>query len=324
MYDAEFFVPLSGFIIGYLFDDRIKTTAKFYKFLNGRLLTIYKYYLLSALPFLLGALMAKPSLWDFLSLAGSVAIMQNGGIFSDILPIYFYCFLLLYALFWLIPRLGFLFPLLVSGTIYVISQATYSAGWFGVGDRFIVFDIAAWQFFFMLFLFVGAHRREALELIKNLPRPAYFLLVVALGLLLVISRETSFFPTPFAGYEALNANWPRMQLHPIYLAKILVVIVLFCAVLVRPDGLLAWPNKLMRWYLSLPVLINVGKFSIQMFTLHVFMMAVFKEMSLHLLAPERYALALGLVFIFIAAPNAWVSRKLQSQTISLSAKAPLS
>ncbi|XHS00176.1 hypothetical protein ACFB49_17740 [Sphingomonas sp. DBB INV C78] len=53
MYDAEFFIPISGFIIGYLYATRIKTVGGFYAFLNGRLGTIYKYYLISAIPFLL-------------------------------------------------------------------------------------------------------------------------------------------------------------------------------------------------------------------------------------------------------------------------------
>lgn len=308
MYDAEFFVPISGFIIGFLFTDRIKTAAGFYRFLNGRLLTIYKYYLLSAVPFLLFALLANPS-WGFLPLVGSVAIMQDGGSYSDILPIYFYCFLLLYALFWMVPRVGFMPPLAVSGIIYLVSQATYSAGWFGLGDRFIIFDIAAWQFLFMIFLAIGAHSREALAFIENLPRKSYFAMIAALVVLLVIGRQTSFYPTPFAGYEALNPNWPRMQLHPLFMAKILVVIALFCTILVRPDGLLAWPNKVMRWYFSLPFLRNVGNFSIQMFTLHVFMMAIFKKVAPIMAVTDRYALAVVLIAIFVAAPNLWVMTK---------------
>ena len=235
--------------------------------------------------------------------------MQDGGAYSDILPIYFYCFLLLYALFWMVPRIGFGIPLLVSVAIYAVSQAFYQGGWFGLGSRFIVFDVAAWQFLFMIFLFIGSRSKEAAEVINHMPSRRYGVWVATLTVLMVVGRQTQFYPTPFAVPEGLAGNWPRMQLHPFFVVKIIVVCALFSFVILRPEGLLKWPNKLAKNYFTLPLLRNVGKYSIQMFTLHVFMMAAFKEVADSAPLQLRYAVAISLILVFIAAPNIWVVMK---------------
>ncbi|MXP44616.1 OpgC domain-containing protein [Allopontixanthobacter sediminis] len=308
MYDAEFFIPISGFIIGYLFAQRMNTTSLFYKFLNARLWTIYKYYLLSAVPFLIIAFFANPSL-SIIGPLTNVAVMQDGGAYSDILPIYFYCFLLLYMLFWMVPHIGFVLPLIVSATIYLWSQSQYQTGMFGLSSRFVIFDIAAWQFLFMLFLFLGARSKDAAEVMRRIPIRTYYAAFALLVIVLVAGRIPHPYPTSFPGYEELNPNWPRMQLHPLFLAKILTVCLLFTLVLLRPEGFLKWPNHFAKWYFALPFVRNVGKYSIQMFTLHVFMMALFNMLSNEFTLPMQYVFAIGLLALFIAAPNLWVNFK---------------
>lgn len=305
MHDAEFFIPISGFIIGYLFTERLRTASRLYGFLHSRLWTIYKYYLLSAVPFLILAFAAEPS-WGIINVSASVLLMQEGGAFSDILPIYFYCFLLLYALFWTVPRVGFAPALTVSGALYLLSQTGYQTGMFGLSSRFVVFDIAAWQFLFMIFLFIGARSQDAAEIIKQMSPRAYFIVVVILVGLLIVGSLTDYYPTPFAGHEALPFYWPRLQLHPLFLAKILIVCAIFSCVILRPDGLLRWPSFAARWYFTRQFLRNVGKYSIQMFTLHVFMMALFEVARVYLAIPGLYMLAFTLIAAFIAAPSLWI------------------
>ncbi|WP_380878618.1 hypothetical protein ACFB49_17760 [Sphingomonas sp. DBB INV C78] len=252
---------------------------------------------------------SSTSLAETLPLIGSVAVMRDGGAYSDILPIYFYCFLLLYGLFWMVPRIGLGTVLAISGLIYAASQATYAAGMFGYGNRFIVFDVPAWQFLLMAFLYIGTRSQDAAELIKRLPQGTFYALMAVAAVVVLVGRQTSYFPTPFEGFAELNSNWPRVQLHPVYLFKILAFISLFCAILLRPEGPLAWLDRVMRWYFSLPFLVNAGKYSIQMFTLHVFMMAGFQQAAPSLSAPGRYALAASLVLLFIVVPGAWVTAK---------------
>lgn len=307
LYDAEFFVPISGFIIGYLYTERLRTTAKFYDFLNTRLVTIYKYYLLSAVPFLIGQMFVAGASLQWLVL--DVAVMKEGGSYSDILPIYFYCFIILYALFWVVPRRGFSIPMAVSGAIYVASQASYSTGMFGLGGRFIVFDIAAWQFLFMIFLWVGARWREALACIRILSAEKYLAAIVGLAVLIAYGRFSTYYPTPFPPTVAPGIPWPRLQLHPFYLVQILAVCALLCAIFCRPCGVLAVPNGVMRWYFSMPWLRNVGRFSIQMFTLHVFIIAMMHRIEGRVSDAQFMLVALISLGAFIVIPSAWIIAK---------------
>jgi len=305
LYDAEFFIPISGFIIGYLFIERLKSTARFYKFIKARLRTIYPYYLLSAVPFILSTIAGDGR--NIFGLLAGILTMQDGGLYSDILPIYFYCFLILYAFLWMIPRTGLAGPLIISGIIYCVSQSSYSTGMFGLSSRFVVFDVAAWQFLLVLFIFIGAHYRRVLDIIERMSSRAYLIVFAMLAVLFLIGRQVDAYPTPFAGYESAPINWPRMQLHPFYLVKILLVSALICAPLVRPDGILSWPSKFMRWYFSLSILRNVGKYSIQSFTVHVFLVAIFIELSDNMSLASRYMFAISIIMFFVAMPNIWVS-----------------
>ena len=93
MFDAEFFIPISGFLIGYLYIERLRTTARFERFVGKRLLVIYRYHLFATVPFLVAAL---PGLGagEAIRLLLGVATVQAGGFYTDILPVYLYCFLL--------------------------------------------------------------------------------------------------------------------------------------------------------------------------------------------------------------------------------------
>jgi hypothetical protein len=93
LYDAEFFVLIAGLLIGHLWVNSYKTPITRRRFVIKRLSTIYRYNILSAVPFYCFALInGAPPIQTTLG----VVTMQMGGWYSDILPIYFVCFLLIF------------------------------------------------------------------------------------------------------------------------------------------------------------------------------------------------------------------------------------
>ncbi len=303
IFDAEFFVLIAGLLVGYLWNNAYKTTALRRRFVINRLFTIYRYYLLSALPFLVFSALSDTPLFKIVL---GVTFMQIGGWYSDILPIYFYCFLVL-APFVVFPRLNS--PVLmfaVSASIYIASQLTDLGGFFGASNAFVAFDVAAWQFLFVCSILIGKHGKTICNQIAE--AQASFAAVVLLVILAVslVLRQNSFYPNPLLISESLTGNAPRMGLHPLFLLRIFLLSAAAAIVLIRNDLWIRPVHKIAHWYFGLSVIRNVGKYSIQMFVLHVYIMALYKIAYVDAPNETKAAFAVVWIAVFIATPNLWL------------------
>ena len=315
MYDGEFFVLIAGLLVGVLTCKRTSMRANIRPFLMARIKIIYRYYLIAALPFLLFTTLAE-GLGSLPESAVNILVMIEGGAYSDILPIYFYCFVLLLALMVVIPQ-NFNVALAVSAVIYVYSQFYYDTGFMGLSSRFVVFDVAAWQFLFILSLYTGLHHEAVLRALDRLPEVAKALLALVLGLGVLAASRYLTYPA-IAELPALApSNWARMNLHPFYLLQIIAFALVVFLVLSSNSKLLSPLKTISTLYFRFRVLRNVGSYSIQMFTLHVYFMAIYKQVAAPMDDGQRSLLAIFILLLFVAAPNIRVWMKTR-QKISVS------
>lgn len=298
--DAEFFVFISGLLVGYLWYQKYTSQAAKKAFLSNRLTTIYKYYLLSALPIFVFSMLAGHS---FLKTFLNILTMQSGGAYSDVLPIYFICFLILgpFVLIKALNRPLILFA--ASFGIYVASQVTALQGFFGFSGAFVAFDIAAWQFLFIASLLVGRHALQ----IPNYVRSMDTKVIVALLAIIVITfgflRITPYFPDPMNPDQQLVGSAARFGLHPLYLLRIALIVGFVSIILIREDVWLRPLHRLGHGYLNLSLLRNVGKYSIQMFVFHVYILVIYQVVFSWADLWSKTLAALALVVLFVAVPN---------------------
>lgn len=300
--DAEFLVFLSGLLVGILYALKFQSRQKLADFLGQRISKIYAYYMLSAGPFLILLLMSGAGPVRYLFGLGEVAVLQNGGAYSDILPIYIVCFALLWAgsflLRW-VPHWGLLVP---SGAIYVASLYDYGGGIFGWGQRYLVFDLVAWQFLFCIAYLCGLKFREILAWINGLSVRGYWAVFVLTAAACLGQRWAFFYP-PFAEVPAGVAdNWPRMHLHPIHIVRTMAVVAFVTVAMTRSVRGTGWVTGVMRWYFSLPLLRYCGVWAIQMFVIHVYLIAAFANVLPALSAAEAFGAAMMAQAVFMAIP----------------------
>lgn len=306
LYDAEFFVLIAGLLVGYLWTNVYTTSTRRRKFVANRLMTIYRYYLLSALPFFISSTLAGASLIK--SILG-VAFMQIGGYYSDILPIYFVCFLIIapFAIFSLLNSPALL--LAASAVIYVGSQLTELGGFFGSSGAFVTFDIAAWQFLFVCSILIGKHGIEIYTKIENAEPRFIGITLLVLVVLSLILRQNDFYPNPLNLTETITGNKPRRGLHLLYLIRIFLISAGVAIILIRNDVWIRPIHKILHWYFGLAIIRNVGKYSIQMFVLHVYIMVLYKTSYHDTSDGTKAAFALFWIAVFIALPSLWLLLK---------------
>ena len=299
LYDAEFFVLIAGLLVGYLWGNVYRTSQLRRKFVINRLFTIYRYYLLSAIPFFVVSLTEGTTLIK--SMLG-VLSMQIGGWYSDILPIYFVCFILIFPFATLqnLNRPALMFG--VSGLVYLASQFTEFDGFFGSSSAFVVFDIAAWQFLFVCAILIGQRGLEFYEWIKKLDARVIGVVLMVLTVISIVLRQNNFYPNPLMLTEPLSGNAPRMGLHPLFLIRIVLISAGVSIILIRNDLWFRTIHKIMHWYFGLWIIKNVGKYSIQMFVFHVYIMALYKVVFVSADSSVKATFAVFWIVAFIAAP----------------------
>ena len=306
LYDAEFFIFIAGLLVGHLWATRYPTATLRKKFALNRLRTIYVWYAISAIPYVLSHPEANPNL-----IAGTVEVllMEHGGWFSDILPIYFVCFALLlpFAVWSALYRPGALLG--ISFAIYVASQLTNRFGFFGFTGKFVAFDIAAWQFIFFLSMMVGRSAPAWRAMILGLSRRTVLIAFPVLVAVLVWLGQWPHFPDPMQIVGGATNISARNGLHPLYIVRIAVAILAMALVVLRSDAWLGPIHRAVHWYFMLPVIRNVGRYSIQMFSLHVYILALYTVMIHDLPEPSRIAYAVLSVIAFVAAPNIYAAMK---------------
>ena len=301
LFDAEFFIPLAGFLVGYLFIEKMKDFARFGRFLGRRMALIYRYYLIAAVPFLVFAV-ARNGVEALPQSILSVLTVQRGGAYSDILPIYLYCFALLLPIGWLVARMGARVVVPISVAIYAVAFVLQMPGFFGLSGGLVWFNIAAWQLLFCVAFKVGVDHRDWGRRIAALSRTRYnaaLAVSVALVAALTILPSDAF---PLLPAEQNNPNaWVRQHLHPFYLLHTVAAIVAFTLLLLRREPGTARVGDALRWYVSLPILRVIGTYSIQMFTLHVYLIALLMWLAPITDRGTMAVVAVGVFAAFIAA-----------------------
>lgn len=321
--NAGFFIPVSGFLLGFIYFERLNSANERWKFLGKRLRVIYKYFLISSLPFLMLSIASR---WasDSLTLAsifkeiGLTLILENSGGFADILVVYFYCFLIIALLPFLLEVISMGAFLSVSGIIYLLSQASYQGGFLGISAAHVAFDISAWQFLFMLAFAAGAHRKHLLRKIQNFTEQEFIRTLTAAIIVYAMTLTVRDFITPFEPERGVNLGWPRLHLHPIFLVRVLAMIVVLSLVILHPSKIVRTPQRLLTTYFSWPVLENIGKYGIQMFTLHVYLMIAFLEIQPILSTLQQGILAVAILFAFAFTPTLYhrLSSRLRSSRLT--------
>ena len=306
VFDAEFFVIIAGFLVGYLARERIgdKPANRWDLawYLGRRTLTVYTYFTLTgfALLMLLGE--GAFSWHGALSTAANVLSFQDGPRFGGILGLYILCFLLLLAAILVLGvRPLVLVPL--SAGVYLFSQFFYMRGFWGIGGDIMAFDVMAWQFPFIASFAFGFHRKAVGRMIDRLPGPAALAAVVGLFCVSLILAQFWITP-PFAEVPPeMPRHWPRPQLHPYHLLKTVVLATAVTILLAGRHRLLAWPRAIAAAYFRLGFLRAIGKYSIRMFALHLILVSLFAYSLDRLTQGEKTALAFSILAVFIAAPG---------------------
>ncbi len=312
LWDAEFLVLLSGLLAGILYVDKFKGPQKQARFLRSRLVKIYRFYLYSTGPFLiLLALSPGVGLPDMVGGMLEVLLIQNGGGFSDILPIYIYCFALLWLATVTIVRFGTIWVLVPSALIYLLSQPNYAPGFFGLGQKFMMFDIAAWQFLFAIFYVVGSKYHEICRWLRSLPDRQFLGLLATAGVLALSQRWLWVYP-PFGTLpDEAHALWFRMQLHPVHLLRTLLVTAFFGLLLAHSTPVTRWAQRVVQWYFTLKLLRLCGVWAIQMFVIHVYLIAFFFYFHEGWGATMKLSVAVVLQLVFMVLPlgvDWWMKR----------------
>lgn len=303
LFDAEFFVLIAGLLVGHLFSIAYKTSQLRLRFIINRLSTIYRYYILSALPFFVFSLMNGAPVID--SILG-VLSMQMGGWYSDILPIYFVCFVLVspFAVILILDRPFLIFS--TSAVIYGVSQFTNLNGFFGFSGGFVAFDIAAWQFLFICAILVGQRGVKLYHWVNRADARTLGLIFLIITVLSVLLRQNNFYPNPLMLGESLGGNSPRMGLHPLFLIRILLISGGIAIILIRGDFWIRPIHMIMHLYFGLSIIRNVGKYSIQMFVVHVYIMALYQIVFWDDSGLAKGIFAIFSIVVFIGIPNFWV------------------
>jgi len=310
VFDAEFFVIIAGFLVGYLAHERIgerigakpATRWELARYLGRRTLTVYAYFTLAGFAVLMLLGQGVFSWHGALTTAADVLTFQNGPRFGGILGLYILCFLMLLAAIVVLgARPLILLPL--SAGLYLVSQFFYTRGLWGIGGDIMAFDVTAWQFPFIASFALGFHRKAVGRLIDRLPGPAALVAVAGLLCLSLILAKVWITP-PFADVPPdMPRHWPRPQLHPYHLLKTLVLASAVTLLLAGRHRLLAWPRAVVAGYFRLGFLRAIGRYSIRMFTLHLILVSLFGYSLDRLSQGEKTGLAFALLAVFIAAPS---------------------
>ncbi|MFY0681243.1 MAG: OpgC domain-containing protein [Thalassovita sp.] len=300
--DAEFLVFLSGLLVGILYAMKFKGPQKLAVFLTQRLGKIYRFYLWSAVPFLALALAQDVRGVSFLWAIVEVFLIQNGGAFSDILPIYLFCFVLLLGGTFVLRRGPVPWLLLPSVALYCVSLFNYDNGVFGLGAKFLIFDLAAWQLVFFIAFVLGAYYQQIGAWVAGLSDRTYLALFVTFACLTVLQRWALFY-TPITELPPeVTDYWYRMHLHPVHLLRMMIVVVFFALVAMRSVRVTRPFTAVLQWYFTLPLLRYCGMYAIQMFVIHVYIIGAFSYFQAGWGSSEKMIAAIFVQLAYMALP----------------------
>lgn len=291
--DAEFFVAVSGFLVGMI---GFRKPGGFASFAVKRLRVVAVYYLICLAPvILLTRVLARDGgLVPALEAILRGIALQNAGFYAEVLMIYLVCFVqaLVFArLFgermdrWLAA----------SGALWLAGQIADMPGMFGLVGGGQYFNFAAWQLLFIAAIALGRRAPQAAAAIRAIPaarRGAVFVLCLGLSLTLAamdlwsLARDT--------------AMGPRSNLSPVWLLQTALICAAVAIPLLSPERGFAAPRRALEFYFRLPILRRIGAWSIQAFTLHVLLISFLRLVQAQAApveARERAALLTLLVFV---------------------------
>ena len=301
LWDAEFFVPISGFLVGYLCCGDPARKRSVFPFLVGRLGVIYRYLLICFLPGLLLSIAAAAPGGDVTAVVNDVVdmlLLQRGAFFAHVLIIYFACFLLCGAFALSLGEEPDKW-LLASFLIWCVAQVTGRTGFFGVIGGELPFDVGAWQFLFVLSFWCGARTEQIRARIAGLSGPAALSLCAGLVLFFFAS---GFLYKMGPGWDWFTADASRIQLNAGFLARICAACAIAVLILSRGERAFQPLRRVMVFYFTLRPLRAIGKYSIQAFTLHVLLCALLFQLDLEAMSvTDQRVAAAATVAVFVAA-----------------------
>ncbi len=302
MWDAEFFVLISGGLCGYLSFNKYGLAGRLRRFLGGRAGLLLVHVLFGQYIFF-----ALISPHEFsMDRMVSIALLQEGSFLPAVLEMYFYCFILLFILTLVVPNVAAMLAL--SLALYAAGHHYEERGVFGYGSS--AFNLATWQFLFMLGFAFGWYEHRVRRVVKGLRAPSLYLAIAALAALFIAMMPTD--PQwPIVKQEEAPTWLARDHLDPSYLIRIL----LFSAAmyLLLASGRENPVTHLVRAWFSLPFLQRLGQASLRCFTFHVVLVAAFIAYQERWSQDHTLPLALVMLALFIAFPYASKAFELRLQ-----------
>jgi hypothetical protein len=300
LYDAEFFVLISGWLVGVLTSKRSDGRFGLARFCLKRMRLIYLYLILCNLPFFALELWRGEAIASLpVRIISSLALL-DGSLLSGVLYIYLFCFAYLLILGTVFSN-RFLMAS-ASGALYTFGLIHGQTGAFGYGEDITYFNLQTWQLVFLAGFILGERRVVIADFVQRLGSRAVKF-VTTLSIVVVMG---SYLHGWYPGIGLMPGQSDildaRHQLHPIYLLRLVAFGALVCVHIgarAARDGLIA---RSIKAYFNLPFLQRMGAVSIQAFTFHVFLIFTFKLFAASVENNVRTIAGFGFLFLFAAFP----------------------
>ena len=295
--DAEFLVPIAGFVIGYMFRKKWAfQQSELHNMLIQRILKIYKYQIISAIIVVVPALMIAIETHEGARLISGIVdvVMINDGLrFTDILILYIELFAILYVTSKFLTTNRYSVYILINLGLYVIGSSFDINR--AIEANFNILSLSSfnpftWNFLFSMAILLGIKWDEILLYMDNMAsNKRIFLLVLSVALygLLSFARINVEFIEflPSVIHNDLNVMMfnddldrirpVRKHLHLIYVFQIAVFSFGLALVMTGKETirLITQAKNILMWYFMLPFLRKIGAQSLKMYTFHVFVAA---------------------------------------------------
>lgn len=336
IWDAEGFVMIAGFLMGAIISRKKldQNPSKLWALVRERVVKIYTHQLYAALPITLAAMAGAfwlgverfgvgPPLQE-LSL---VFLMLQGPSHTEILILYVGVFALIPLFVGLIRWRGVGAALCASLALYLLGQLTYGMFLVDLIHRYTplvvqmpYFDVLAWQFCFMVGFALAWRLEHVKAFLHAIGAVTVTALIAAFALAIVVVNENAYalamwWRDSFAITGAGGTYDPRQDFAASYLfVTLLLTGIVTCLALGPLPAFLRVARRAGAWFFSLPFFVALGRDSIRMYVLHVYLAFIFvAALRLELVPPipllrAFYICLLGAVFLAAPYVFKWIDR----------------
>lgn len=323
---AEGFVLLSGIVWGMIYSDR----NSLFKNTQSRLAYIYKHHVIIGI-IVMAILTIKPytcsgeicNLYNTtnyiespLKTFISISTLLYYPPYTDILSLYIVCIALSYPYIKLMRKGKTHIAILISATLWILSK--YVDAWhikdiykiaFNPLDLYLgFFDALAWQFLFTIGIAIGKNRVSLTESINKNTNKASILILITTTITLIILSKTD-----ILSVNNYNNTFDRMLLDSKQTLSILRIVNTLLI-----TTLFYHFRRYLKYIFEIPILITLGKNSIQVFCAHIILtitISDFVTLNRESIFAETIAAAFSITVLFCVAKINTLrssSKKLQS------------